>query len=328
MDQDFFMDLLKRYGEGKATPEEIRFLEAYYKSFEINQNATDGMSKHELEKLAANIRKGIVPVREASSVVLFRRAWRKGSRFAAAAVIALICGLILFRYHKVERQSLAVEEKAQQVLPSNTNNFIQLPDGSIAILTPGSTLDYPNTFEGAEKREVTLKGEAYFDVEHVPLQPFVVLSGSLKTTVLGTTFNVKAIPDSESILVTVISGKVQVGNEKETFAILLPDEQMVYHVPEGKKSVRTIQPGGLTEWVREDLYCDDITVGQAATLIEQRYGVVVEVLDSTLRSKRFTTTFTKNETLISVLNSLTLFNDAVYTNDISKNKIILSPNPI
>lgn len=328
MDREFFTDLLKRYANGEATAEEIRFLEAYYKSFELKPDATDGLTKRELEELALKIRKGISPAKEIPSGLNRRHLWRNWPRFVAAAVVVLVCGMLIFHYQANDRDRSAVTEAVDRKLPAKTNNLIQLPDGSMAILAPGSTLEYPDSFEGAARREVVLKGEAYFDVEHMPHQPFVVLSGALKTTVLGTTFNVKAFPGSESITVTVISGKVQVGDEKETFAVLLPDEEMVYHIPEAKKAVRTVESGGVAGWLQEDLYCDDITVEQAAVLIEQRYGVVVEVPDPALRSRRFTTTFTRNETLESVLNSLAMFNGAVYSIDTAKEKVTLSLKPL
>ncbi len=328
MQEDFFIDLLKRYREGKTNPEENRMLEAYYKSFEVKPDVTDSMPEKELEQLKEAIYQEILsekhglPEQGNSSV---RIRWR---RLAAAAVVLLIGATFIFRYFG---SAVSYPEGALQppgMPAARTNNMIQLPDGSIVILSPGSTLDFPGTFDGLPKREVVLRGEAYFDVKRMPDRPFIVYSGKLKTTVLGTSFNVKAVPGDESITVTVITGKVQVGDEKETFAVLRPDEQIVYHVENAKKDVLAVDADALASWKLDDLYCDDITVAQAALLVEERYNVEVQITDELLKQKRFTTTFGREEALESVLSSLALFNDAVYAvsaDSGEKPRVVLSP---
>lgn len=328
MQEDFFIDLLKRYREGKTTPDENRMLEAYYKSFDLKANVTDSMSEGELEQLKEAIHKGILPERRRLPQPERASVWVQWRRVAAAAVALLICTTFIFRYF--DKNTLSPEAVIQPVETpaARTNNLVQLPDGSVVILSPGSTLDFPDTFEGLPKREVVLKGEAYFDVKRMPDKPFIVHSGKLRTTVLGTSFNVKALPGGESITVTVITGKVQVGDEKETFAVLRPDEQIVYHVEDAKKDVLTVNADALANWKQDDLYCDDITVEQAVLLIEERYHAEVQITDELLKQKRFTTTFGKEETLESVLSSLALFNDATYSVDGSpaeKQRVILSP---
>ncbi len=327
MQEDFFIDLLKRYREGKTTPEENRMLEAYYRSFEVKPDVTDSMSERELEQLKEAIRREILPGKREWPQPARTSIWVQWRRFAAAAVALLICATFIFRHFRDTLQTETAVQPAVTPAPG-TNNLVQLPDGSVVILSPGSTLDFPDTFDGLAKREVVLRGEAYFDVERIPDQPFVVHSGKLKTTVLGTSFNVKALPGDESITVTVITGRVQVGDEKETFAVLRPDEQIVYHVEGARKDVQAVDAGALTSWKRDDLYCDDITVAQAALLIEERYNAEVQITDELLKQKRFTTTFGKEESLESVLSSLALFNEATYTfgkDSAEKQQVILSP---
>lgn len=328
MQEDFFIDLLKRYREGKTTPEENRMLEAYYKSFDVKPDATDSMPEKELEQLKVAIYQEILPEKHGLPEQKKVPVWVRWRRLAAAAVVLLIGVTFIFRHFG---SVVSYPEGALQppgVPVARTNNMIQLPDGSVVILSPGSSLDFPDTFDGLPTREVVLKGEAYFDVTRMPERPFIVHSGKLKTTVLGTSFNVKALPGDESITVTVITGKVQVGDEKETFAVLRPDEQIVYHVENAKKDVLTVDADLLAGWKLDDLYCDDITVAQAALLVEERYNVEVQITDELLKQKRFTTTFGKEETLESVLSSLALFNDAVYAvnaDSAGKSRVVLSP---
>lgn len=328
MQEDFFIDLLKRYRERKTTPEETRMLEAYYKSFDLKPDVTDSMSERELEQLKEAIHREILPERRRLQQQKSTSVWVQWRRPAAAVVALLICATFIFRHFDGDSFYPEAALQSTGTPAARTNNLIQLPDGSIVILSPGSTLDFPDTFDGLPKREVVLTGEAYFDVERIPDQPFIVYSGKLKTTVLGTSFNVKALPGDESITVTVITGQVQVGDEKETFAVLRPDEQIVYHVEDAKKDVLAVDADALASWKLDDLYCDDITVAQAALLIEERYRVIVQITDELLKQKRFTTTFGKEETLESVLSSLALFHDAVYVvnaDSADKPRVILSP---
>ncbi len=328
MQEDFFIDLLKRYREGRTTPDETRLLKAYYKSFDLKPDVTDSMSERELEQLKEVIRREILPERNGLPRGERVSVWVQWRRMAAAVVALLICATFVLKYFDGNSPHQEVALQSPVAPAARTNNLVQLPDGSVVILSPGSTLDFPDTFEGLPKREVMLTGEAYFDVERMPDKPFIVHSGKLRTTVLGTTFNVKALPGDASITVTVISGKVQVGDEKETFAVLRPDEQIVYHVEDSKKDVLPVNADALASWKLDDLYCDDITVEQAALLIEERYNVKVQITDELLKQKRFTTTFGKEETLESVLSSLALFNEATYSigkDSADKPQVILTP---
>jgi transmembrane sensor len=122
----------------------------------------------------------------------------------AASVIGLmIIGSILFFNTKT---SSLIRETA-----TAANKTITLPDGSSMILREGSSAEWSSDFK---QRNVHLKGEAFFDVQHDAQHPFSVVSIHSTVTVLGTSFtiNTNAIAD----LVTVIRGKVavQTGSEK------------------------------------------------------------------------------------------------------------------
>src|SRR5690606_36092602 len=97
-------------------------------------------------------------------------------------------------------------------------------------LNAESRLLYPSRFRGG-RREVTLVGEAYFEVAHQADKPFIIHSGKLITQVLGTSFNIKAYENDPDIKVAVLTGKVGVrnltGNQKAVF--LTPNQEAVYN---------------------------------------------------------------------------------------------------
>lgn len=313
MNDDFILEIIKKYNAGTATPSEVKLLEAYYNAFDVNENVTEKLTNDEVLRLKSEIRNRII--NPAADFHPTQSMWKQYWKFmAVAAVLLLMTGWMLF--FKDDKplptgQTLAKTETVRDA--DQINNLMVLPDGSSVVLSAGSTLEIVGSFHSHDKREVILKGEAFFDVAHNPEKPFIVHAGQLTTKVLGTSFNIKAIPGDESIIVTVITGKLQVASETELLTVLNPEDQLVYDVVLRDKTVTKANKDEVITWKMDDLFCDDISLENAVNIIGERYGVEIEVNDSLLKKNRFTTTFEKNESLESVLNSLVLFNDAVYT---------------
>jgi len=117
----------------------------------------------------------------------------------------------------------------------------QLPDQSKIILEPGSQIQFIGNFEGPA-RQLTLSGEAFFEVTKNPEKPFIVIANQLVTKVLGTSFSVKAREESHNITVEVKTGKVTVftANKDQTKdpetqgMILRPNQKVEYNKSEEK----------------------------------------------------------------------------------------------
>ena len=91
---------------------------------------------------------------------------------------------------------------------------VYLPDGSKIILNVDSELSYPRAFNDSI-REVTLVGEACFDIKRNVTKPFIVNTNSIKIRVLGTSFNVKSYTKDEKVETTLVSGKVELIKDEE-----------------------------------------------------------------------------------------------------------------
>jgi ferric-dicitrate binding protein FerR (iron transport regulator) len=89
-----------------------------------------------------------------------------------------------------------------------------LPDGSTVFLNAGSSIFYDKHFNGT-LREVTLLGEAFFDVVKNPDRPFIVHAGGINIRVLGTSFNVRSYPDEKIFETTLIHGLVQISKAND-----------------------------------------------------------------------------------------------------------------
>lgn len=204
------------------------------------------------------------------------------------------------------------------------NRIIFLPDGSRVILSAGSKLNYPSSFDGMDKREVFLDGEAFFDVRHNPTKTFVVHTGNLATAVLGTAFNIKAINGEKDIVVTVKRGKVRVSDNNKVLGVITPNQQITYDKQKIISEVTTVSNENYLNWQDRDLFIDNLTISEAAKLMEERYKVQISISDPEVKSLRFTTTFPKNEKLEQTLNSICLFNGLTYSYDKEKAFVAIS----
>ncbi|MBE9600335.1 FecR family protein [Pedobacter sp. MC2016-24] len=181
------------------------------------------------------------------------------------------------------------------------HKWIKLPDGSSVQLNQDSHLEYADSFEGKALREVTLIGEGYFDIKHDPKHPFVIHTGKIKTTVLGTAFNIKADAANQLVVVTVTRGKVKVEDEQKTLAVLTPDQQLSWNAKAGSAVKLKVNAVAALEWKKHDLIMDDITLAEAAGIIAERYAVKVQFENEKVKACRFTAAFLNKNDISQVL---------------------------
>lgn len=109
--------------------------------------------------------------------------------------------------------------------PKGGEYKLWLPDGTAVWLNAASSITYPTVFSAAT-RQVSITGEAYFEVTKNPKQPFIVNAGDQSIEVLGTHFNVNAYPDEEAIATTLTEGAVWVKTKNQQVR-LQPGQQAV-----------------------------------------------------------------------------------------------------
>lgn len=220
---------------------------------------------------------------------------------AAATVAALLAGGWWFWKGKSQPAPLAARVQENPVAPeTGGKQFIHLPDGSTVLLNEGSRLNYPENFSGS-KREVELTGEAYFDIREEKGRPFVVRAGNVTTTVLGTSFNIMAYPGKKAVTVTVITGKVRVGDEKERYHILTPNQQITVNGRAEAIVQQKVNVNSVMAWKEKYMVFDNISLEEAATIISNKYGVKVTLGSDRLKQYRISATFLDKKTLEQVL---------------------------
>lgn len=176
------------------------------------------------EKLSAAILKNI------HSRIQVKRKVKRIYRWSIAAAAGILLLITAGIYHYHERNKITL--KIALTKPGETK-MLTLPDGTEVWLSPESRLIYPDTFREAE-RNVTLCGEAFFQVARNTAHPFIVSTGLLKTKVLGTSFDINAYPNRKYARVIVATGEVAVNNipggkrTADSSLRLLPNQQVVY----------------------------------------------------------------------------------------------------
>lgn len=146
---------------------------------------------------------------------------------AAAIIITCITGFYFYSKRRAAQQSDRMVMNTVYV-PFGKTRELTLPDGTQVKLNSGSTLSYPHSF-AKNSREVTLKGEGFFEVTKNHRRPFLVVTDHITIRVLGTIFNVKAYADDKNTETTLLQGKVQVElkDRPEKNIILLPNEKLI-----------------------------------------------------------------------------------------------------
>lgn len=211
---------------------------------------------------------------------------------------------------------------------TGSRTSITLPDSTRVWLNAGSHIEYGKLF-GTEFREVSLTGEAFFDVAPDASHPFIIHTPKLDVRVLGTSFNLKSYPTDKTTEATLIRGSIEISirNRPSDKIILKPNEKLVVNNDDSllvrkPASHRELRPESLviiskptyeqrsgtiieTSWVDNKLIFQDEEFSDLARQMERWYGISIHFEDARLENLRFTGIFEK-ETLRQALDALKL----------------------
>ena len=318
--KEFLKNKLNQQG---CTEEELK--ELY---FLIDQNGT----KEELDILELKIWKSESEnkkLNEFESSVLFNKIKKKASiteqnskskinkHFSIgyqqiSRIAASILLLITFTWVTINYLSERDKAKKVKYVTKSTNKgqrvSITLNDGSVITLNAESSITYPEVFADT-LREIILTGEAFFEVAKNPDKPFVVESNGLLTTVLGTSFNIRAFSDKHTE-VTVATGKVKVApklSSKNTIeeTVLIPNQQASFNTEDLSIVVSEVDLTPFLAWKSNALYFDMVPFSEVVKTLERWYNVEI-VMENNKANHCLVRAKYKNEALTTVLVGLKL----------------------
>ncbi|WP_421873032.1 FecR family protein [Marinoscillum sp.] len=327
MDKVEMERLLEKYQRGLCSDSEKKLVEDFLQSYQKNNEWIDwkhGDEDQTGERIYMKVRAAIEEKQEPG---IFQRSLRYAAIVAVVAAAAVL-GYLQF-YQSSEIPAIRMITKTTQ---RGQKANIVLADGTTIRLNSESSLTYPESFTN-ETRGVKLTGEAFFDVARNEQKPFIVESGEINTTVLGTSFNIKAFPD-KNIEVTVATGKVHVetafsphskGGDAEGRAgsrvLLTPNQQAVYE-PSGSLQKREVDLSKYLAWQEGRIIFDEIPLGEAILILERWYNVSF-VLETKLIGNCIIRNEYNDENLLNILESFKHILGVEYRFDNESNSIIL-----
>lgn len=321
------LTLADKWMQGTITEEEKKIFVEWYNAFDDRSLSYDLSTPPALKEEIYNAIQQKINVDTPATTGRVGN-WRHTWQIAAAVItIAFITiAIVLFNKQPNVQQNVtsAIKPTPVKETQSKAVSYIRtiiLPDSSTVVLQANSSLIYPDTFAG-NTREVTLTGEAYFDIKHLST-PFIIHTAKVNTTVLGTAFNIKTDSNAAIVTVSVIRGKVKVEEGGKKLAVLTANQQIRYNTTQSK-SIETQVPAltATTDWTKRDMEFEDVSFQTVADLLSRRYGVEIGFKNAALAKCTIKAFFNGLEPLEGVLKSLCTISNSVYTK-LPDNNILL-----
>lgn len=287
MEKDINEDLLRRYLAGECSPEEQDRVNSWYQSLGDDSDVTgildmihdEGLEDRMLGSIKSRISLGEPDERPVRALPVRRTThW---FRYAAVLLVLVLAGIGAFYFTSSQRQQVVTDELNLIANSDHTIRRIRLPDGSLIWLYPNSSVEFPGAFSNGV-RNVSLTGEAFFVVARDEEHPFSIRTSDVVTTVLGTSFNIKAYEHESSIEVEVMSGKVRVGLTDQTGqeVLLTSNQKATYRKGEAKvemESQSSETTNELAIWKPVNLSFENVPVGTVLQALNERFKVRIHL---------------------------------------------------
>lgn len=177
-----------------------------------------------------------------------------------------------------------------------------LSDGTKVWLNAETKLKYPVQFASGV-HEVELDGEAYFEVVKNPDIPFVVKTPQMDIKVMGTSFNVTAYQEDETVKTTLVEGKVMVftGDKRSYAKILKPNDQAIYDKSSKQLTVREVDAAMYGSWTRGYFAFEEESLEEIMNTLSRWYKIEVVFKDKEAGEGRFSGKLPRFENCVVLL---------------------------
>lgn len=257
--------LFRQYLLGQTREKETGAVDRWYGSFD--EDPPLSLSKEEEAQLRhamwAEIRPRMLVVKKTYYL----------QRAAAIAILLAGAGLTIL----LLQQRPASPAFTEIITKTGERRTLQMKDGSTLVINAGSTVRV------YDRKVNILDGEVFLDVKQDVHQPFVVQSGPLTTTVLGTSFNVSAYQAMHNLSVGVVSGKVKVNED-----ILAAHQALVYDKQTGTGKISVLDESAL-EWQQGKLVLNDVSFDEMVAMMQKNFGITITATQDRVKTTRYTT---------------------------------------
>ncbi len=264
MDCNF--DMLTKYLRGDATQDERLRVMEWVKESDDNRKELQAFRR---------IYDALLISDEAFTVRTHRGIRRLFVKIGAvAAAAAVVAGIFFMTGRNTDRQEPEILAAASISAPLGYQTVTVLSDGTRIRLNSGSDMEIlPGN--GTERR-VRLRGEAYFEVAHDEARPFVLETSGMEVKVLGTTFNVTAYDEIQSVV--LVEGSVEVkGSAEEKSTRIEPSQKYEYNALSGASGVEVIDTEEYTDWTEGYILLKDTPMSEILERLGNYFGVGMEI---------------------------------------------------
>lgn len=291
MKEELNEQILARYFSGEANEDELAQVNHWLEAAEGNQKILDDYYKiwkaSEQDTFKPNVDK-------AWEKVAARTVKRKRIAFipwaAAVAGILLVGSWLYFEQNEAEMAYTPVKSEKY-----STTKI--LADGSTVTLNSFSLLEYPEHFEGDERR-VRLIGEAFFDIQRDESKPFIIEANGTEIKVLGTSFVIEA--RDENVKVSVSSGKVEFSSPANEKVLLTVNEEAQYLAESDTIKTARINDRNIFAFKTKVFDFDKTDLSDVVSTLNKGYQTQISLGEGDWSAYKLSTRF-ENENLADVL---------------------------
>ncbi|MBP1615908.1 MAG: iron dicitrate transport regulator FecR [Bacteroidetes bacterium] len=326
---DYIVDLVRRYERGEVSNSMKQALdrwtpdtadtEGYPMDEQKSALARDKVSRHVTAHIRHDLRR-----------MTTRPRWRNVyQRYAALAAIVVLIGSGVWTafwgtngFLQPETNTLANVRKTWTTDDTHRTKLI-LPDGTIVQVNAGSRIEIAEAAFNKQKREVWLTGEAFFEVAKNRKKPFIIHTRNIQTTVLGTSFNVKAYPQLNEDVISVRNGRVEISENKKRLGVLTANHQLNYNNYDHTVMIANANWQDAAGWTKGRLVLNRAGMEELKLRLLQQFGVKTIIEQDALKGKYISGAFGTESTLTEVMNTICAIHNIHY--QINGSKITITP---
>ena len=314
------IELLHRLIAGTTTDEETRQLmewfrqcaskEEFFMLFETAwKESPDEMPRDVQERMYRRLSWELDEKKTKTILLHSRFSWKIWPQIAVACII-IVLGLVNYRMSDKQKQLstqnfMVLAEKGQRA-------FITLPDSTKVWLNSDTKISYPADY-GLKERNVTLVGEAYFEVAKNPDKRFIVEAKGMQVEALGTSFNVNAYQNDNKIIASLFSGSVRVSYDRHV-AILEPHESIrVDLLNRSFSRYKDESMQNIALWRKNEITFDGESLEEITHIMSRLYNTTICIEDESLKKVCYIGTI-RNNNLENFIDIISLTTPVVYEN--------------
>ena len=333
MREELSATIIEKYLKGECTDAEIAQVNSWYNSFESNRDDISYVPDDQKEMfrllMLNNIRGNIIDAGDEINFYPEQKSHKiRTVVYMLSGIAAVLCTIFFVVYYKSNNQQPQANEEIVVHNMTNTIQKITLSDSSKVWLNPKARFSYLKIF-GNNSREVSMDGEAFFEVTKDHKRPFSIHSGNVITKVWGTSFRIQS-NKGDVTKVDVVTGKVSVSvigsiipanklntnnknNNVRQEVMLMPNQEASYN----KKSDHLIKNTTIDDpligiWKKASLSFDSTPMTDVFQILNKKFNVHIWSDDKRINTDNLKADFT-NESFPAIIEMMEKTLNVTYT---------------